>query len=199
MAGAWSVASGMMLRDILKKGDLEKERLEYEEELEVVEKDYVTHSYSLEYLSKIDRAGFLRAMAKARQTFKALNPKDKYLGMIKYHKERDSYYLNVDFVYVVEDFYFEMKRGVSKEEYKRKKYEYAKKDFFKRVQDNPNSFIKYPKEKFGIDKDEFLARIERDEIFCCFDARKNSWTALQMDEYKEEVAKGNIVEIYPIL
>lgn len=196
--GAWGVASGMMLRDMLRKGDLEKERLEYEKELEIAEKEFITLPSALGYLSSIDRAGFLRAMSKARQTFKGLNPKDKYLGMVKYDEEKDNYYLNPDFVYVVEDFYFEIKRGVSREEYKRQKYEYAKKDFFKRVKGNPNSFIKYPKEKFGIDKEEFLARIERDEIFCCFEARKNSWTALKMDEYKEEVAKGNIVEIYPI-
>ena len=198
MAGAWSVASGMMLRDILKKGDLEKERLEYEKELEVVEKDYVTLSYSLGYLSSIDRAGFLRAMAKARQTFKALNPKDKYLGMVKYDEERDSYYLNVDFVYVVEDFYFEMKRGVSKEEYKRQKYEDVKQKFINAFENDPTAYVEYPKKKFGIDKKELFERIKEDKLICCFKVKEDTWFPIEIDEYREGVKKGEFVEIYPL-
>lgn len=198
MAGAWSVASGMMLRDILKKGDLEKERLEYEKELEVAEKEYVTLSFSLGYLSKIDRAGFLRAMAKARQTFKALNPKDKYLGMVKYDEEKEGYYLNPDFVYVVEDFYFEMKRGVSKEEYKRKKYEYAKQKFIDTFENNPTSYVEYPKKKFGIDKKELFERIKEDKLICCYKAKENAYFPLELDEYREGVERGEILEIYPL-
>lgn len=198
MAGAWSVASGMMLRDILKKGDLEKERLEYEKELEVAEKEYVTLSPSLGYLSKIDRAGFLRAMAKARQTFKALNPKDKYLGMVKYDEEKERYYLNPDFVYVVEDFYFEMKRGVSKKEYKQKKYEYAKQKFIESFENNEKALVEYPKKKFGIDKNELFERIREDKILCCFKVKEHSWFPLEIDEYREGVEKGEIVELYPL-
>lgn len=198
MAGAWSVASGMMLRDILKKGDLEKERLEYEEELEVAEREYVALPSALGYLSSIDRAGFLRAMAKARQTFKALNPKDKYLGMVKYDKERDSYYLNADFVYVVEDFYFEMKRGVSKEEYKRQKYEYAKNKFIDAFENSPTSYVEYPKKKFGIDKKELFEKIKEDKLICCYKAREHSWFPLELDEYREGVEKGEYMEVYPL-
>lgn len=196
--GSWSVASGMMLRDMLRKSDLEKERLEYEKELEIAEKEFIVDPSALGYLSSIDRAGFLRAMSKARQTFKGLNPKDKYLGMVKYDEEKKDYYLNPDFVYVVEDFYFEIKRGASREEYKRQKYEYAKKDFFNRFENNPTAFVKYPKEKFGMSKEEMFECIRRNEIICCFVAKRNSWTALKMDEYIEEVRRGNIVENYPL-
>lgn len=196
--GAWGVASGMMLRDIFKKGDLEKERLEYAEELEWIERNYIIDSFALGYLSSIDRAGFLIAMSKARQTFKALNPKDKYLGMVKYNKEKDNYYLNPDFVYVVEDFYFKANRNLSREEYKRQKYEYAKRAFIERNRNNPSTNMKYPQEKFGISKEEMLKRVERNEILCCFDVKKNSWTSLDISEYKERVKKGEIVEIYPL-
>lgn len=196
--GAWGVASGMMLRDMLRKGELEEERLKYEKELEIAEKEYVLDPSALGYLSSVDRAGFLRAMSKARQTFKGLNPKDKYLGMVKYDEEKKDYCLNPDFVYVVEDFYFEIKRGVSREEYKRQKYEYAKRKFIERNRKNPNSFIKYPREKFGIDKEELLKRVERNELVCCVKTREKMWIVLGMDEYREEVERGNVMELYPL-
>lgn len=197
--GAWGVASGMMLRDMLRKGELEEERLKYEEDLDYVEKEFLERAYSLGYMSSMDRAGYLRAMSKARQTFKGLNPKDKYLGMIKYDKEKKDYYLNPDFVYVVEDFYFEMKRGVSREEYARQKYEYAKREFIERFENDPKALVNYSKEKFGINKKELFARVKRDELVCCAKTREKMWVVLGVDEYKEEAKRGNVVELYPLL
>lgn len=196
--GSWSVASGMMLRDWLKKGDLEKERIEYAKDLDFAEKFFLEQSYSLGYLASIDRAGYLRAMSKARQTFKGLNPKDKYLGMVKYDEERDNYYLNSDFVYVVEDFYFEIKRGVSKEEYYKNKYEFFKKVHIELFENNPNSYTTYPQEKFGISKEEMFDRIKKDELVICYDPKDHIERAVEYGEYVEGVKNGVFLRFSPL-
>lgn len=122
---ALSVFSGLAINDWVKKHEREEEDEKYKEELEIIEKDYIEDFSALGYLSKFDKAGYLRATSKARQTFKGLNPKDKYFGMVNYNKEKKRYEINFNFVAVVEVFYFEIKRGVSREEHKRNKYEFA--------------------------------------------------------------------------
>lgn len=196
--GSWSVASGMMLRDMLRKSDLEKERLEYEKDLDFAEKHFLEQSYSLGYMASVDRAGYLRAMSKARQTFKGLNPKDKYLGMVKYDEEKDNYYLNPDFVYVVEDFYFEMKRGVSREEYYKNKYEAFKKEHIELFENNPKSYATYPQEKFGISKEEMFDRIKKDELVICYEPKNNIERAVEYGEYVEGVKKGVFLKFSPL-
>lgn len=146
MAGAWSVASGMMLRDWFRKDEIKEERIEYANDLEMAENAVLEYPILLGYLADIDKAGYLRASGRARQTFKALNPKDHYLGMLKYSKKGKIYHLNYDYIVLVEDFYFEMKRGVSRERYQMDKYN-AMRDFSVRGVTDKSFFEPIKKEK----------------------------------------------------
>lgn len=196
--GAWSVASGMMLRDWFRKDEIEEERVKYADELEEAESIILDNPILLGYLAKIDRAGYLRASGRARQTFKALNPKDKYMGILKFVKEDKSFYPNLDYVIVVEDYYFEMKRGLSREKYQMDKYRAMREWLVKGVTDR-SIFEGVKKDRKYEEKvRDFTEKALNPNNIATFDLTTNKMAFSSYDEYVEGVANGRLFLSFPI-
>lgn len=196
--GSWSVASGMMLRDWFRKSEIEEERVKYAKELEVAENYILEYPALLGYLADIDKAGYLRASGRARQTFKALNPKDSSLGMLKYDERDKLLHTNYDYILVVEDYYFEMRRGFSREKYQMDKYN-AMREWLVRGVTDKSFFEPIKKEKNYEERvREITEKVMNPNNIITFDINIDKIAFVPYDEYVRGVRSKQYFYTLPI-
>lgn len=198
MAGAWSVASGMMLRDWFRKREVQDERVEYEEELRTTEQYFLAEPMLLGYLASIDKAGYIRASGRARQTFKAFNPKDQSLGMLRYVKEEKTFRLNYDYITVVEDYYFEMRKGITKEKYQADKHN-AMKIWLTTDVENNSYYLSFKKDKnYEKRVGEIVEKASNPNNIITIDIIEDKLEIIPYDEYAKGVKSGKYLYTFPI-
>lgn len=185
--GAWGVASGMMLRDWFRKSEIKEERIEYAKELDEAEQIILEGYGGLGYLARMDRAGYLRASGKARQTFKSLNPKDAYLGMLKFYKEKNNYGLNFDYIAVVEDYFFELRRGYSKRDYLLGRYSELRN---RAVEDLRNG--KIFKDKSDKERQILIEKAKNERNVFTVNVKNFQWDFYSYEDYVKGVASGEL-------
>lgn len=193
MAGAWSVASGMMLRDWFRKSEIKEERIEYAKELDEAEQMILEGYGGLGYLARMDKVGYLRASGKARQTFKNLNPKDTYLGMLRYYEEKKSYGLNFDYIAVVEDYFFEMKRNYSQRDYLLGRYNELRNRAIEELQSG-----KIFKDKTEEERRLLIEKSKNERNIFTVNPRNFQWDFYAYEDYADCVRRGELFCFVPI-
>lgn len=148
----------------------------------------------LGYMIKTDKPGYIRAMSKAKSTFRGMDPKDPFCGMRGENGE-----VNPDFVAVVEDFYFEVRRDVKKYDYQLAKYNYLRDALIERFEGDENVYTEeYARNEFSSSRADVFERLRNNELIWAYGTRTNVWNVVRQDTYASVVANGLSLEIYPI-
>lgn len=61
-----------------------------------------------------------------------------------------------------------------------------------------STYVKYPQEKYGISREEFFNKIRNNELIFCLLLKEYASIVLPLNEYQEELRKGNVLELYPL-
>lgn len=146
----------------------------------------------LGYMIKSDKAGYIRAMSKARNTFRGMDPRDPFCGMRGEGNE-----INPDFVAVVEDFYLEIRRDIKKYDYQLAKYNFLRDALIERFEGD-EKFESIAREDYNISKEEYFEKIKKGELIYTFSKIKQYWVAVPYERYVVGVQKGLATENYPI-
>lgn len=144
------------------------------------------------YLVKNDKIGYLRALSKAKSTFRGLNRDDVTEGMI------DGEGVNPLFVEMVEDFYYsEIRKEARIYDLKLARYNALRDELIERFEGDER-VESIAQEDYNISKQEYFNRIKKDELVYTFSKLKNAWVAVPYGRYVVGVKKGLATENYPI-
>lgn len=148
----------------------------------------------LAYMIKTDKTGYLRALSKAKSTFRGIEPKDPFCGMRGENGE-----VNPDFVAVVEDFYFEVRRDVKKYDYQLAKYNFLRDHLIERFEGKSENFTEeYAKNVFNLSRAEMFEKVRKNEAIWVLALKDGLWNILPYERYEKGV-KNNLARIdYPI-
>lgn len=148
----------------------------------------------LGYMIKTDLAGYLRALSKAKTTFRGINPKDAYCGM-----KGEGNTINPAFVAVVEDFYLEIRAGLNKYDYQLAKYNFLRDHLIERFEGDENyQSDESVQEFFGISRKEMFEKLRNNEFVWIYSIGKKIWLTSTQDSYKQYVAEKRVLEHFPI-
>lgn len=147
----------------------------------------------LGYMIKTDLAGYLRALSKAKTTFRGINPKDAYCGM-----KGEGNTINPAFVAVVEDFYLEIRAGLGKYDYQLAKYNFLRDHLIERFEGDESTYTEYAQIEFGISRAEMFDKLRKNELVWAYTPSHKVWNILELVRYKKNVILANVLEEYPI-
>lgn len=161
--------------------------------LDTIERALETEKY-FGYLVRTDRMGYLRALSRAKSTFRGLNRDDVSEGMV------DSSGINPLFVEMVEDFYYtEIRKEADINQLKLARYNAFRDEFISEIRKNSNVFTEdYAQEDFGISREEMLKKTEANELIFAFVFEENGWDIVTREDYREYVKEGVLEERYPL-
>lgn len=161
--------------------------------LDTIERALETEKY-FGYLVRTDRMGYLRALSRAKSTFRGLNRDDVSEGMV------DSSGINPLFVEMVEDFYYtEIRREADINQLKLARYNALRDELIARFEGDKESFTEeYAQEEFGVSREEMFKKVKNNDIIFTFDNEYKGWEITSKKEYKEWIKEGYAVENYPL-
>lgn len=146
----------------------------------------------LAYIINTDKTGYLRALSKAKQVFRGINPKDPFCGM-----RNENGGVNEDFVGMVEEFYLETRKNLKKYDYQLAKYNYLR-DVLIEEFEGDESFEEIAKEDYGISKEKYFEKIKKGDLIYTYSTRKQYWVAVPYERYLNGVRNGLATKNYPI-
>lgn len=146
------------------------------------------------YLARTDKMGYLRALSRAKSTFRGLNRDDVSEGMV------DSSGINPLFVEMVEDFYYtEIRKEADINQLKLARYNALRDELIARFEGDKESFTEeYAQEEFGVSRAEMFEKTRKNELIFAIDTDLSGWEILTKEEYKEWANNGEIMENFPI-
>lgn len=146
------------------------------------------------YLVRTDKMGYLRALSKAKETFRGLNKEDLSDGMV------GNGGINPLFVEMVEDFYYsEIRKEADINQLKLARYNVLRDELIARFEGDEESFTEeYAQEEFGVSRAEMFEKVKKNEIVFTFDNEYNGWEITSKKEYKEWINDGFATENYPL-
>lgn len=151
----------------------------------------------LGYMIKTDKPGYLRALSKAKSTFRGIEPKDAFCGMRGEGNE-----INPDFVAVVEDFYLEIRRDIKKYDYQLAKYNFLRDALIERFEGDESVYTdELVRKELNISRKEMFGEIRKNGFIFTLSKQDNNWYILGKDEYKKEVENRAVnlsVPHYPL-
>ncbi|RDU68845.1 hypothetical protein [Helicobacter brantae] len=135
------------------------------------------------YLVRTDKMGYLRALSKAKYTFRGLNRDDLTEGMI------DGEGVNPLFVEMVEDFYYsEIRVGANIYDLKLARYNALRDELIERFEGRAENFTeKYAKNEFNLSRQEMFNKVKNNELVFALSNQNNTWYILGKDRYKKGV------------
>lgn len=161
--------------------------------LETIERA-LESEYYFGYLARTDKIGYLRALSKAKETFRGLNKEDLSDGMV------NSNGINPLFIEMVEDFYYsEIRKDADINQLKLARYNALRDELIARFEGDEESFTEeYAQEEFGVSRAEMFEKVRKNEIIFTFDNEYDGWEITSKREYKEWIDKGYATENYPL-
>lgn len=146
----------------------------------------------LGYMIKTDKPGYIRAMSKAKSTFRGMDPKDPFCGMRGENGE-----VNPDFVAVVEDFYFEVRRDVKKYDYQLAKYNYLRDALIERFEGDESTYTEYAQIEFGISRAEMFDKLRKNELVWALGAKSKVWNIASLTKHASLLNEKKILTDFP--
>lgn len=146
----------------------------------------------LAYIINTDKTGYLRALSKAKQVFRGINPKDPFCGM-----RNENGGVNEDFVGMVEEFYLETRKNLKKYDYQLAKYNYLR-DVLIEEFEGDESAEKYAQEDLNMDINKMFKELKDKKLIFALSTRDNNWYPVEFEKYKSAVLANRAKEIYPI-
>lgn len=161
--------------------------------LETIERALENEKY-FGYLARTDKIGYLRALSKAKETFRGLNKEDLSDGMV------NSNGINPLFIEMVEDFYYsEIRKDADINQLKLARYNAFRDEFISEIRKDDDAFAEdYAQEDFGISREEMLKKVEENELIFAFVFEENGWDIVTREDYREYVKEGVLEERYPL-
>lgn len=146
------------------------------------------------YLVRTDKMGYLRALSKAKYTFRGLNRDDLSEGMI------DNEGINPLFVEMVEDFYYsEIRKEADINQLKLARYNVLRDELIARFEGDEEVLTeKYAQEEFGVSRAEMFEKVKKNEFVFAFDLEDKVWDIATKEEYKKWIQEGAIIEDFPL-
>lgn len=147
----------------------------------------------LGYMIKTDKAGYLRALSKAKTTFRGIDPKDAFCGMRGEGNE-----INPDFVAVVEDFYLEIRRDIKKYDYQLAKYNFLRDALIERFEGDENGYTEeYAKNVFNLSRAEMFEKVRKNEAIWAMGAKSGVWNILPAKQYEADIKANKFITPFP--
>lgn len=146
------------------------------------------------YLVRTDKMGYLRALSKAKYTFRGLNRDDLTEGMI------DGEGVNPLFVEMVEDFYYsEIRVGANIYDLKLARYNALRDELIERTEKDESVYTEeYARNVFGVSRAEMFDKVRKNEIIWAYGIRTNIWNISKIENYKKYVEEGKARVDFPI-
>lgn len=143
------------------------------------------------YLVKNDKIGYLRALSKAKSTFRGLNRDDLTEGMI------DGEGVNPLFVEMVEDFYYsEIRKEARIYDLKLARYNALRDELIERFEGRAENFTEEYAQNFNLSRAEMFNKVRNNELVWVLSKQDNNWYILGKDRYergiKNQVANLNV-------
>lgn len=144
------------------------------------------------YLVKNDKIGYLRALSKAKSTFRGLNRDDLTEEMI------DGEGVNPLFVEMVEDFYYsEIRKEARIYDLKLARYNALRDELIERFEGDEKALTEnYAKNEFNLSRQEMFKKVRSNELVFALSNQNDTWYILGKDRYKKgvenEVANLNV-------
>lgn len=137
----------------------------------------------LGYMIKTDKPGYIRAMSKAKSTFRGMDPKDPFCGMRGEGNE-----INPDFVAVVEDFYLEIRRDIKKYDYQLAKYNFLRDALIERFEGQSENFTEeYARNEFSISRAEMFDKVKNNDLVWVLSNQDNNWYIVGKERFERAV------------
>lgn len=147
----------------------------------------------LAYIINTDKTGYLRALSKAKQVFRGINPKDPFCGM-----RNENGGVNEDFVGMVEEFYLETRKNLKKYDYQLAKYNYLRDVLIEEFEGDETTYTDYAEIEFGITRAEMFDKLKRNEVVWAIHKQKGLWNIVSKKTYENVLDKGLSQEIFPL-
>lgn len=146
------------------------------------------------YLVRTDKMGYLRALSKAKETFRGLNKEDLSDGMV------GNGGISPLFVEMVEDFYYsEIRKEADINQLKLARYNVLRDELIARFEGDEEVLTeKYAQEGLGITRKEMFEKVKKNELVFAFDLEDKVWEIATKQEYKEWIDDGDFAENYPL-
>lgn len=142
------------------------------------------------YLVKNDKIGYLRALSKAKSTFRGLDRDDLTEGMI------DGEGVNPLFVEMVEDFYYsEIRKEANIYDLKLARYNALRDELIERFEGDEKALTeKYAKNEFNLSRDEMFKKVRNNELIFVYATKANVWCVLTQERYKKGI-ENNLARV----
>ncbi len=138
------------------------------------------------YLVKNDKIGYLRALSKAKSTFRGLNRDDLTEGMI------DGEGVNPLFVEMVEDFYYsEIRKEANIYDLKLARYNALRDELIERFEGDEKALTEnYAKNEFNLSRQEMFKKVRSNELVFVYATKANVWCVLTQERYKKGITNN---------
>lgn len=138
------------------------------------------------YLVKNDKIGYLRALSKAKSTFRGLNRDDLTEGMI------DGEGVNPLFVEMVEDFYYsEIRKEARIYDLKLARYNALRDELIERFEGDEKALTEnYAKNEFNLSRQEMFKKVRSNELVFVYATKANVWCVLTQERYKKGITNN---------
>lgn len=146
------------------------------------------------YLVKNDKIGYLRALSKAKSTFRGLNRDDLTEGMI------DGEGVNPLFVEMVEDFYYsEIRKEANIYDLKLARYNALRDELIERFEGDESVLTEeYARNVHNLSRKEMFDKVRKNEIIWAYGIRTKLWNISKIENYKKYVEEGKARMDFPI-
>lgn len=146
------------------------------------------------YLVRTDKMGYLRALSKAKETFRGLNKEDLSDGMV------GNGGINPLFVEMVEDFYYsEIRKEADINQLKLARYNVLRDELIARFEGDKESFTEeYAQEELEMSRKEMFEKIKENKLVFAFITESRGWDIATKEDYKDWISDGFAKENYPL-
>lgn len=163
--------------------------------LETIERALESEKY-FGYLARTDKIGYLRALSKAKETFRGLNKEDLSDGMVNNNG------INPLFIEMVEDFYYsEIRKDADINQLKLARYNALRDELIARFEGDKEAYTEEYTEELRMSREEMFSKLRNNELVFVFcpDSDEGVWEVADKRDYKEWVLDEKIaVEDYPL-
>ena len=146
------------------------------------------------YLVRTDKMGYLRALSKAKYTFRGLNRDDLTEGMI------DGEGVNPLFVEMVEDFYYsEIRVGANIYDLKLARYNALRDELIERTEKDESVYTEeYARNVFGVSRAEMFDKVRSNEAIWAMGTKTNTWNIVPKTGYESYFNEKRLKTDFPL-
>lgn len=146
------------------------------------------------YLVKNDKIGYLRALSKAKSTFRGLNRDDLTEGMI------DGEGVNPLFVEMVEDFYYsEIRKEANIYDLKLARYNALRDELIERFEGDTSVLTEeYAKNIFNLSRAEMFDKVRKNEAIWAMGTKTHTWNIVPKTGYEAYFSEKRLKTDFPL-